>query len=347
MTLQSPLHRRAFTLIELLVVIAIIAVLIGLLLPAVQKVRDAAMRTKCQNNLKQIGIGFNTFADANQGRLPSAGAASYEAGKAGSSNPSTNRIDWGWTYEILPYIEQQPLYDIPADSVFYGTDQNPKQLDGPNDTKLRKTPLPTYNCAARRIAGGNGKGPAPGYPKSDYAGNGGSRETINDSWNGTVVHARGSYTGTGKVFVCKITDLLNGDGASNTMYVGEKAWNKANGSAWDDVDNESWAGPGTDGDIMRGSIPFKDSSGTMSYCGPIQDFMDLDSSNIGSVSNLATSPTARDKQLSYRFGSPHAGGMYAVFGDGSVKVIRFNVDPFLFMRVCVRNDGGEVDLNAL
>ena len=100
-----PARRRAFTLIELLVVIAIIAILIALLVPAVQKVRAAAVNTQCQNNLKQIGLAMHNFHDLHK-NLPQGG------GDPGGENPAKRTYYFSWTYHILPYIEQKGVYDL-------------------------------------------------------------------------------------------------------------------------------------------------------------------------------------------------------------------------------------------
>ena len=228
---RSP--RPAFTLVELLVVIAIIGILVGLLLPAVQSARESSSRTRCTNNLKQIGLAFANFHDINN-YLPTQGSGD-------SGNPPTDRLDWGWSYEILPMLEQENIYNEP------------------NVTKLRNTAMITYNCGTRR------KVQAGAKARSDYAANGGTRAN-SDGFDGPVVRAPGSA----KSFLGKrlrFSDLL--DGTASTVLVGEKLVNTTTmyGHANDFSDNESWAGPGyVDSDISRGAQP---SAGT--WLTPIRD----------------------------------------------------------------------------
>jgi prepilin-type N-terminal cleavage/methylation domain-containing protein/prepilin-type processing-associated H-X9-DG protein len=297
-------RRPGFTLIELLVVIAIIAILLALLLPAIQKVREAANKMRCGSNLHQLVVAFhNYYGDNNV--LPTAG--SYDSG-----NPPVDRRDWGWTYEILPYIEQDNLY---------------KQV---SNARIRQTVVKLYICPSRR----NG---LLNEAKSDYAGCGGTR-VDNDAKDGLVSKAQGS----GNTYPFGSQMRLNvgsvPDGTSHTMLLGEKLVNfpTQGAGAEDWSDNESWAGPGfADADIMRGCLRIPGSNPPRWYT-PLRDL------------NLDVIPSGGfDNMLNYQFGAAHPSGMNAAFADGSVRTIHFGINNRLFRNVCVRNDGEVIDLDDL
>ena len=134
-----PTSRRAFTLIELLVVIAIIAVLIGLLLPAVQKVREAAARSQCGNNLKQLGLACHNYHDT-RGQLP-------YARSGGGQNRHT------WALILLPYVEQGNvlrIYQTPITGVNMTDGMNNHTATDPQIVTARQTQIKTFFCPSRR-----------------------------------------------------------------------------------------------------------------------------------------------------------------------------------------------------
>ena len=195
--------RLAFTLIELLVVIAIIAILMALLIPAVQKVREAAARTQCANNLKQIGVAIHAYHAEKKAFPP--------ARVMGGGAP--------WSVFVLPYIEQKALYDLWDFKKTFAA-----------QTASFTTPVPTYLCPARRgVSVSQSIGSATTYNSadkpgalSDYA----TTSGIDDNWvNPDLTDAPGAMiSAAGTIASWRSQTKLKSitDGTSNTLLAGEK-----------------------------------------------------------------------------------------------------------------------------
>lgn len=322
--MNSPLNRRpAFTLVELLVVIAIIGILVALLLPAVQAAREAARRTQCQNNLRQIGLGILNFEDANR-ELPTGGAEPWH-----NDGPEEVRYGkgYGWMVQILPFIEDTALQNI---SKGYG------EGDEHLDLQVRSTPVTIYFCPSRRqnivrvTGAASASGCGLGCALNDYAGStpdndlnvdppsrqGGwfwqgdahltnNRINTNADFQGVIVRAFFSEP-------CKMGQIT--DGTSKTIMVGEKAVYTTRYEIGDWHDDIGWT-DGWDPDIMR-------------YTGypPRPDGPEGAPGNPGG-------------ELGYYFGSAHTSAIYCVFADGHVQPIEYGIDLFTFNTLGHRNDG--------
>lgn len=222
---------KGFTLIELLVVIAIIAVLIGLLLPAVQKVREAANRMSCQNNLKQIGLAFHNYHGTN-GCFPAAGSD----GPNQSCCNATTRAGWTWMFYLTPYIEQENIYKLPDTTA--------------GNAQVAASVIKNYYCPSRRMPQAYGSGTLTA--RCDYAGNGG-RNMAGNGGEGMMVRQWTAPSASLPITtpvqqVRRMSDVM--DGLSNTAIVGEKQLHQTvQGSAGGD--NEAWNNSGWDQDHER------------------------------------------------------------------------------------------------
>jgi len=336
---RSLTRRSAFTLIELLVVIAIIAILIGLLLPAVQKVREAAARSQCSNNLKQIGLALHNH-ESTYGYFPTSGAQSAALDKLDAPF-----VCPGWGAQILPYIEQDNLYKFVRQS-------GPSAWQAALGKQPNEIPVKTYNCPSRsgRLAQPASWGSI--YAPGDYAGVmvewGNQWQTSQppdpneqNTFKGIIVKS-GHYMDSGAhIKYGTVKAVSVSDGTSNTIAIAEKAVSSRQYSAkvWDWWELPSWA-HNSDWPNMR-------LAGNWVAPMPDNQYPRIDWTNNANGSNWYWEPG---------FGSAHSGVFLAVFGDGSVKPLSFTIgnsgnsgysdNTSILYYLGKRDDGKVIDANA-
>jgi prepilin-type N-terminal cleavage/methylation domain-containing protein/prepilin-type processing-associated H-X9-DG protein len=326
--------RRAFTLIEMLVVIAIIAILMGLLLPAVQKVREAAARAKCANNLHQIGLALHNYHDTYQ-LLPSGlGAAADRAAMApwtssndylGPTSPPNLRVQ-NWMVHILPYIEQNSLHDsLPL---------QPRDVAAQNafnipDNDNTSTPLAIYQCPSDprggTITSQNGGSYHPAA-LTWYAGVGGT-DSAQPNWP----LADGTLFWRSRLMLTDITD-----GTSNTIVVGERPPGATSypvnfNGWWSGLDTIGWryGAPGWEFDTIQYvhntvASPATTSTMTGAPC---------------TFPALFGHGDVRESCDVNHFWSLHSNGANFLFGDASVRFLPYTAQPII--PVLATRSGGE------
>jgi prepilin-type N-terminal cleavage/methylation domain-containing protein/prepilin-type processing-associated H-X9-DG protein len=289
---------RGFTLIELLVVIAIIAILIALLLPAVQQAREAARRTQCKNNLKQIGIALHNYHDTYNTLPPGV------VHKSGNQNVAAMG-SYGWATFLLPQLENANMFQamqtngVDLDSLLRNT-------ANPTVQALPKMNLPGYRCPSDTGPELNTKrewdtpyssffGGAPVHlGNANYVAVSGSRWSTPEDW---IVNGRdpfGTFWGSSKVNFRDITD-----GLSNTFVVGERDWELGWGANW--IGQRNYTGTGIWGSRQNLAI------------------IDV------KINDPLLQPNG-NPAVSRGFSSRHVGGAQFLFADGAVRFLSENID---------------------
>ncbi|GAA4423953.1 DUF1559 domain-containing protein [Bremerella cremea] len=348
---MSRARRSGFTLVELLVVIAIIGVLIALLLPAVQQAREAARRMSCSNNLKQLGLAMHNFHDT------------YNAFPVGTTDDDMN--NWGWAVYLLPYIEQDNLYQMmttrvaanspPAYLVYKsGSHIN---VDTYDSTTSTTNPTAVVNANTGGTVAGQGGAtqliqafvcPSDvlpekednGYAKSNYLG------CMGSNYGGTAPNMPSAYPWNTGV-----------EGGQSPGSLGRNYWGVSQNGVFgaDGNNTETWMRrfsditDGTSNTIAIGEVSVSEHvttsnvtdtrfpiwAGANGFCCAMR--------RLGGVLRMANSQFYINRRLGdasdQSFGSQHPGGAQFVFCDGSVKFVSENINTDIYSYMAGRNDG--------
>jgi prepilin-type N-terminal cleavage/methylation domain-containing protein len=327
-------RRHGFTLIELLVVIAIIGVLIGLLLPAVQKVREAANRTKCANNLKQIGLASHNYESTYQ-VLPPLWTC--------NNTPWPNRDYAGMFYFLLPFVEQEALFnagysgtnpDLANKGIIHFSSYQGATYKGVTYPAVATAIIPTYMCPA------DGSDPTP-----------------TDNGTGTL-YAHGNYAGNVMVYDPSYPkSLMNAmpDGTSNTIMIGHRL-QQCDGTniGWGGPVYTDWGGEPHETGTIHPEPGFGYSNYYSAYGPASKNYLGVMAVNQTTANAFGVSNSAPDFsngglpfQLVPQPGSclwavlvsPHAGAMLVGLGDGSIRNVSPSVSLTTWTQACTPNDG--------
>jgi prepilin-type N-terminal cleavage/methylation domain-containing protein/prepilin-type processing-associated H-X9-DG protein len=297
----TPVKRhRGFTLVELLVVIAIIGTLMGLLLPAVQRIRETASRLRCKNNLKQIGLALHNYHDRFGGFPPG-----YQS-KVGPNNTDLGP-GWGWAAFLLDDLEQENLkrairFDL--------------QISDPANAGVRVTILAIFVCPSEPKtgiltvidAGGN---PICDVARGNYVAINGVLGVTSDAWdnNGAFIRNRSM----------RMADIT--DGLSNTLLVGERCTS---------MSSTTWTGAVTNGVVPAVRYPNPADQLANAEGAPALVL------SHGSRSHIPNDQLVFDADATASF---HIGGVNFLYGDGSVHVMSNAIDGLLYEALLTRAGG--------